>query len=162
MRRLHKKRSASGLHASYCNAEVTENEGTEDKVPQDVKLENNSDVNLEKGATDEDNKIGDECEGEDVCENDVSLCTISMIGVVLQSRPKLDSIKSICLQSHRDCNLTLAVHICTECSGFSLQCTCSEPLIIMWLNQLRKSRFLNSITHLKYSKVTAPIPVYKI
>jgi hypothetical protein len=152
MWRLHKKKSNTNLFMSYCNSEVAgdrQRPETEGKIPQGSIIENDHSC-LEKEHIHEDINIGAEQGEWDVSEDKATLCTVTMLGVVMQLRPRLEGIKEICFQSPRDYKITTAIYMCANCTKRALRSRYPESLFIIWLKQLRESGFWNGTAQLDY------------
>ncbi len=72
----------------------------------------------------------------DYSEDEITLCTVTMLGVVMQWQPRIENIKEVCLKTPHDYSITTAIYdSCTTHDRYSYL------LLNIWANQLRETGF---------------------
>jgi hypothetical protein len=144
MSRLHKKKNSLCLFDSYLNNEVTDGRQCAEFLHARVvslaiprRMINN---NFEHPIMDTHNKdvinvqVPD-CDYE-FSEDEITLCTVTMLGVVMQWQPRVANIKEVCLKTTNDYSISTAIYDnCTTNDRYSYS------LLSIWANQLRANGF---------------------
>jgi hypothetical protein len=72
----------------------------------------------------------------DFSEDEITLCRVTMLGVVMQWQPRVEDIKEVCLKSPHDYSIATAIHdSCTTHDRYSYS------LLNIWANQLWAAGF---------------------
>jgi hypothetical protein len=133
--RLHKKKGSLCLFGSYFNGEVADGqqyaELSHDR-PVSPQMMNREHPIMDNNIT----NIQLEDYDYEFSEDEITLCTVTMLGVVLQWQPKVKNIKEVCLKTPQDYSIATAIYdSCTTHERLS------SSLLTMWVNQLRAAGF---------------------
>jgi hypothetical protein len=133
--RLHKKKSSLCLFGSYFNGEVADGqqyaELSHDR-PASPQMMNREHPIMDNNIT----NIQLEDYDYEFSEDEITLCTVTMLGVVLQWQLKVNNIKEVCLKTPQDYSIATAIYdSCTTHERLS------SSLLNMWVNQLRAAGF---------------------
>ena len=144
MGRLRKKKSSLCLFESYLNNKVSGGRQCAELFYVDVvsaatprRIINDD---FEPPTMDIDNKDVTNVQLQDYdydfSEDEITLCTVTMLGVVMQWQPRVEDIKEVCLKSPHDYSIATAIHdTCATHDRYSYS------LLNIWANQLWAAGF---------------------
>jgi hypothetical protein len=144
MGRLHKKKSSLCSFESYLNNEVAGGRQCGElfhvRVVSSAIPPRMINDDFEHPIMDIDNKDVTNVQlpdfDYDFSEDEITICTVAMLGVVLQWQPRVEHIKEVCLKTTHDYSITTAIYdSCTAHDRYSYS------LLNIWANQLRANRF---------------------
>ena len=73
---------------------------------------------------------------DDISEDEITLCTVTMLGVVMQWQPRVEDIKEVCVISPHNYSIATAIH--DSCATHDRY---SYSLLNIWANQLWAAGF---------------------
>jgi hypothetical protein len=138
MSRLHKKKSRLCLFESYLNDEIAGRQCAElshvclvsSLIPKRIINDD-----FEHPIMDKDAKHV-QLQDYEFSEDEITLCRVTMLGVVMQRQPRVEDIKEVCLKSPHDYSITNAIYDnCTTHDRYSYF------LLNIWASQLRAAGF---------------------
>ena len=72
----------------------------------------------------------------DLPEDEITLCTVTTLGVVLKWQPRVEDIKEVCLKPPHNYSITAVIY--DSCTTHEMY---SSSLLHIWANQLWESGF---------------------
>ena len=148
MSRLHKKKSRLCLFESYLNNEIAG--GRQCAELSHVRLVNslmNDDFKHPIMDKDAEHAQLQECDYYVFSEDEITLCRVTMLGVVMQWQPRIEDIKEVCLKSPHDYSITTAIYdSCITHNRYSYS------LLNIWANQLWVAGFWDDDKKIKLRK----------
>lgn len=133
--RLHKKKSSLCLFESYFNGEVADGQQYAESShvrPVSPRMINHEHPIMDKNIT----NIQLQDYDYDFSEDEIILCTVTMLGVVMQWQPRVGNIKEVCLKTPQDYSIATAIY--DSCKTHDRY---SYSLLNMWANQLWAAGF---------------------
>lgn len=137
MGRLHKKESSFCLFESYLDNEVVNNREYPElfhvrfvgsAIPRRI---TNDDFEYPDMDINDKDVTNVQLEDHGLSEDDITLCTVTMLGVVMQWQPRVEDVKEVCLKAPHDYSITAAIYdSCTTRDRYSYS------LLNIWASQL--------------------------